>query len=102
MNTWHRLWSNGAFRFGFTVLLVMLVLGCCSPLLAQGGEAELKLPDLSQAVFLGGVTGPTLLGIGLGVSLLGFVFGLMMYNDCKNTQRRAMERQGCEQQAPRL
>ena len=65
-------------------MLVMLVLGCCSPLLAQGGEAELKLPDLSQAVFLGGVTGPTLLGIGLGVSLLGFVFGLMMYTHLRN------------------
>jgi hypothetical protein len=47
---------------------------------AQGGEEELKLPDLHNAIFLdGAVSGPTLLLIGLGVSVLGMAFGLMMY-----------------------
>ena len=32
----------------------------------QGGEAELRLPDLGQAVFMNGVSGPTPLTIGLG------------------------------------
>jgi K(+)-stimulated pyrophosphate-energized sodium pump len=66
-------------------LLLALIMVCgSSPLLAQGGEADLKLPDLSQAVFLGGVSGPTLLMFGLGISVLGFVFGLAMYSHLKN------------------
>jgi len=65
------------------VLAFILAAGS-SPVFAQGGEAELKLPDLGQAIFLGGITGPTLLLIGLGISLLGFVFGLAMYGHLKN------------------
>src|SRR5690348_17566689 len=62
------------------LILALLALASSSPLLAQGGEAELRLPDLGQAVFLNGVTGPTLLTIGLGVAVLGLVFGMAMYN----------------------
>ncbi|MEQ1886199.1 MAG: sodium-translocating pyrophosphatase [Bryobacteraceae bacterium] len=64
------------------VLALILAAGS-SPVFAQG-EAELKLPDLSQAVFLNGITGPTLLLVGLGVSVLGLVFGLVMYSHLKN------------------
>src|SRR5258708_19653379 len=64
------------------VLALILAAGA-APVLAQG-EAELKLPDLGQAIFLNGITGPTLLLIGLGVSLLGFVFGLAMYSHLRN------------------
>ena len=60
-------------------MLAVLALAGSSPLLAQGGEAELRLPDLSQAVFLNGVSGPTLLMVGLGVAVLGLVFGMAMY-----------------------
>src|SRR6201998_1540736 len=60
-------------------ILALLALAGASPLLAQGGEAELRLPDLGQAVFLNGVSGPTLLTIGLGVAVLGLVFGMAMY-----------------------
>jgi len=50
------------------------------PMFAQGGgEAELRLPDLHQAIFMGSISGPTLLMIGLGISALGMVFGLVMY-----------------------
>jgi K(+)-stimulated pyrophosphate-energized sodium pump len=62
-------------------LLVLLALAG-SPLLAQG-EAELKLPDLSTALFQG-VNGRTLLMAGLGVSLLGLLFGLLMYKHLRN------------------
>jgi K(+)-stimulated pyrophosphate-energized sodium pump len=62
----------------FALVLVFFSAGAV-PVFAQG-EAELKLPDLGQAVFLNGaVSGPTLLTIGLGISVLGFVFGLAMY-----------------------
>jgi K(+)-stimulated pyrophosphate-energized sodium pump len=65
-------------------LLLALILVCSSsPLLAQG-EADLKLPDLSQAVFLGGVAGRTLLKVGLGICALGFVFGIIVYSQLKN------------------
>ena len=40
MNTWHRLWSNGAFRFGFTVLLLMLVLAVLAPTLAYAAARK--------------------------------------------------------------
>ncbi|MBS1807294.1 MAG: sodium-translocating pyrophosphatase [Acidobacteria bacterium] len=49
-----------------------------------GGEASLVLPDLSKVNFLGGVNGHTLLLIGLVVSALGMIFGLMIYNQLKN------------------
>ena len=45
----------------------------------QGGEASLVLPDLSQVDFLG-VNARTLLGGGLGVCVLGLLFGLVSYN----------------------
>lgn len=48
-----------------------------------GGEANLKLPDLSQVSFMGGTSGRTLLLVGIVVSLLGMVFGLMIYTQLK-------------------
>jgi K(+)-stimulated pyrophosphate-energized sodium pump len=44
-----------------------------------GGEANLLLPDLSQVTFLGGIDGHTLLLGGIGVSVLGLLFGLVIY-----------------------
>ncbi len=64
---------------------------------AQGGEEELKLPDLHTATFLdGAVTGPTLLLVGLGVSVLGMAFGLMMYMKQKNLPVHASMREVSE------
>jgi len=76
-----RLTSLSAFgrRAISLLILALLALAGSAPLLAQGGEAELRLPDLHQAVFLNGVSGPTLLTIGLGVAVLGLVFGMAMY-----------------------
>jgi K(+)-stimulated pyrophosphate-energized sodium pump len=50
----------------------------------SGGEASLVLPDLAQATFLGNTDGRSLLMIGIVVSLLGFVFGLIIYKQLQN------------------
>jgi K(+)-stimulated pyrophosphate-energized sodium pump len=50
-----------------------------------GGEANLILPDLSQATFFGGaINGQTLLTYGLLVVALGLVFGLVIFYQLKN------------------
>ncbi len=49
----------------------------------RGGEANLVLPDLGT-VDVGGYDGRTLLMIGIGVSILGLVFGLVILNQLKN------------------
>jgi len=49
-----------------------------------GGEANLVLPDLSQVTFLGGIDGHSLLLVGLVVSGLGLLFGLVIYQQLKN------------------
>ena len=68
-------------------MLALLLLAV--PVMAQaehqgGGEANLVLPDLDMAQFLGGIGGRTLLMAGLVVSFLGFVFGLIIYKRLQN------------------
>ena len=48
-----------------------------------GGEANLKLPDLSSVSFLG-IDGHTLLLIGIGFCVLGLLFGMAIYMRLKN------------------
>jgi len=50
----------------------------------RGGEANLVLPDLNSATFLGGIGGRSLLMGGLVVCALGLGFGLAMYMHLKN------------------
>src|SRR5580698_5824399 len=86
--------SSGAGRFTgrcalvVRVLLTLLTLAIlAAPLMAQeqaGGEVNLKLPNLDQATFLGGIGGRTLLMGGLAISALGLVFGLMIFVRLKN------------------
>src|SRR5689334_21693692 len=64
------------------ITLILLAVSGSVPLMAQG-EAELKLPDLSTGLFQG-VNGRTLLMAGLGVSILGLVFGLLMYKHLRD------------------
>jgi K(+)-stimulated pyrophosphate-energized sodium pump len=70
------------------VILVLLLLAClAAPLLAaesHGGEANLVLPDLDQAVFLGGLGGRAVLMIGLLASAAGMIFGLVIYTRLRN------------------
>ena len=55
-----------------------------TPAPETGGEANLKLPDLSQVSFLNGINGSKLLTIGLIFCALGLLFGLMIYVQLKN------------------
>jgi K(+)-stimulated pyrophosphate-energized sodium pump len=48
------------------------------------GEANLRLPDLAQAIFFGGINGQSLLLSGLVVVALGLLFGLVAYQQLKN------------------
>ena len=48
-----------------------------------GGEAGLKLPDLSQVSFLG-IDGHKLLTIGILFCILGLIFGMVIFNRLKN------------------
>ena len=71
----------------FTLLFVSLgILSGAPAVLAQpseGGEAALKLPDLSQVLFLG-IDGHKLLLIGILFCFLGLLFGLAIYVQLKN------------------
>ncbi len=65
-------------------LVLLSLLFLTAPMFGQterpgGGEANLVLPDLSQATFLGGIDGRTLLMGGLVVSAFGFLFGLVIF-----------------------
>src|SRR5436189_1114133 len=68
-----------------TVVAAPTVLAQASSGPAQhgGGEASRKIPDLGQ-VHVGGIGGRTLLTFGLGVCVLGLVFGLVIFSQLKN------------------
>ncbi len=61
-------------------MLTSLTLGAAE---AHGGEANLVLPDLKSVTFLG-MTGWSLLAVGILVSLAGLAFGLTISNQLKN------------------
>jgi len=67
-------------------VLVFLSLGSMHALgeSEPGGEAALKLPDLTQVRFLAGMDGHRLLTIGLVFCALGLLFGLAIYTKLKN------------------
>ncbi len=72
---------------GVIALSLVLLTSSPAPALAQehvGGEANLRLPDLGQATFVGGVNGRVLLATGLLVSVLGIGFGLVIYRRLQN------------------
>ena len=69
------------------VALAAMTIGASAALAQQtqeaGGEASLKLPDLSQVTFLG-MDGHRLLTIGILFCLFGLGFGLAIYTRLKN------------------
>jgi K(+)-stimulated pyrophosphate-energized sodium pump len=71
-------------RLPFLGLMALFAILTATP--ASASEADLVLPDLSNPdiTFLGGITGHNLLLGGLGVCVLGLLFGLMMYVQLKN------------------
>ncbi len=96
MNGMDWLWRRAALMLLVALAVVTLVSFVAAPAaLAQapsaqpapvhqaGGEASLKIPDLSQATFLG-FNGRSLLMGGLVVCVLGLLFGLVIYSQLKN------------------
>ncbi len=82
--------SNFATATGRRLLtFLFVIIGCVlgapavfgSP--REGGEAALKLPDLSDVTFLG-IDGHRLLLVGLLFCFLGLMFGLVIYIQLKN------------------
>jgi K(+)-stimulated pyrophosphate-energized sodium pump len=64
---------------------VLTLLGAASALADEaGGEANLKLPDLSQVTFLNGIDGHKLLLLGIAICIFGLGFGLAIYSRLKN------------------
>ena len=101
--------SRGAARGLLPLVLLALLLASMLPAdaLAQtpapaaaaapapshgGGEANIRIPDLSQSQFLG-VNGRSLLQGGLFVCVLGLVFGLVIYSQLKNLPVHASMRE---------
>jgi K(+)-stimulated pyrophosphate-energized sodium pump len=50
------------------------------PAVARADESRIILPDFSSVSFLGGTDGHTVLLVGMLISLVGFVFGVVMYS----------------------
>jgi K(+)-stimulated pyrophosphate-energized sodium pump len=85
MRTWlTNAWSHCRrfTKFGAAAAVAMLAAASARAQEA-GGEANLRLPDLSQVSFLG-IDGHTLLLFGILFCLLGLVFGMIIYMRLKN------------------
>ncbi len=70
-------------KFWFWVITLFTVFGCATGVHAN--EAGLNIPDLTQVKFdgLGGITGPTLMYLGILVCAIGAIFGLVQYKQTK-------------------
>jgi K(+)-stimulated pyrophosphate-energized sodium pump len=78
--------SSRARRHGLTFAAAVAGLAfSAAPVFAQseGGEANLRLPDLADVTFFGGIDGHRLLMGGILVCLLGLGFGLAIYMNLK-------------------
>src|SRR6202521_5497415 len=77
----------GRFAKAGAACTALLLLNCTAALAqapdTAGGEAGLKLPDLSQVSFLG-MDGHKLLTIGILFCIFGLIFGLAIYSRLKN------------------
>ena len=70
---------------GLWSLLSSLGIVLLSASAAFAGEADIKLPDLSQVNFMGGaLSGVIILNLGLLVCAVGMIFGWMQYVQTKN------------------
>ncbi|MEE9910270.1 MAG: sodium-translocating pyrophosphatase [Deltaproteobacteria bacterium] len=68
------------WTFLLSSLMILLTAGA-----AFAGEANIKLPDLTQVAFFGGsLGGTTILNFGLLICLIGLGFGFMQYSQTKN------------------
>jgi len=71
---------NKNFAAVVKLMLVGAVLAAVNSM-AYGGEADIKIPDLSQVRFdgVGGVSGAALMYLGIIICAIGAVFGLVQY-----------------------
>ena len=86
MRTWLSRARSFAFRFAkwsAAPAAVTLLGAAVTRAQEAGGEANLKLPDLSQVTFLG-MDGHKLLLFGIVFCIFGLVFGLAIYSRLKN------------------
>jgi K(+)-stimulated pyrophosphate-energized sodium pump len=68
------------WTFLLSGLIMLLLAGT-----AFAGEADIKLPDVLSVAFLGGkLTGMMILNIGLGICVIGMIFGVLQYAQTKN------------------
>src|SRR5260370_17150143 len=70
-------------KFGAATLSLTLLAAASALADEAGGEAGLKLPDLSQGTFLG-VDGHKLLLFGIAICIFGLGFGLALYSRLKH------------------
>src|ERR1700704_3620793 len=75
--------AGGPLKMSAGFALVSLFSSFSTRAQEAGGEANLKLPDLSQVSFLG-IDGHKILMFGLIFCVLGLVFGLVIYSRLKN------------------
>ncbi len=61
------------------LLLTALLPALAAAPVALAGEADIRLPDIASTQFNHGLSGWTLMMIGLGISVLGALFGLVQY-----------------------
>ncbi|MGP8153307.1 MAG: sodium-translocating pyrophosphatase [Smithella sp.] len=72
--------KRSIWTFLLSALMFLLMAGA-----AFAGEADIKLPDLTQVSFLGGaLSGLTILKAGLIMCLIGMIFGVIQYMQTKN------------------
>ena len=69
----------------FSFLTAMAIMLFLMVPVAFAGEADIKLPDLSQVSFMGGaLSGMLILNLGLVICVIGMIFGWMQYSQTKN------------------
>jgi len=72
--------KRSVWTFVMSTLMLLLSAG-----VAFAGEADIKLPDLTQVSFLGGtLPGLTILNVGLIICVVGMIFGIIQYVQTKN------------------
>ncbi len=71
---------NPKFRAGLKFVLMGIALVAMASL-GYGGEADIKIPDLTKVSFdgLGGISGANLMYIGIAICAVGAMFGLVQY-----------------------
>ena len=95
LSLWSRLWSRGCRAASRGAAFASAILLCAAVTQAQpapesvGGEANLKLPDLSSVTFLG-IDGHTLLLFGILFCVFGLAFGLTIYTQAEKFARASL------------